>query len=213
MNAKMTSDHNGKLLDSSGQVIGFMTSSVDARRLVACANACAGTSSEDIESGAVMVCGSNQVAYFEELKTKNAVLEAALAESRANDAAAMRWLTDARFASGDRGKRMLPEFIEYLKEMKQKNVELQEQVECSNITEANMEGRLNLALIKMAKMNEDLTAARNALLREGIERGELLAALEFAKEKIAELHIEAGDGECHYPMIDDAIAREKGGAA
>lgn len=37
------------------------------------------------------------------------------------------------------------------------------------------------------------------------QRDELLAALEFARDKIAELHIAAGDGECHYPMINDAI--------
>ena len=45
------------------------------------------------------------------------------------------------------------------------------------------------------------------------QRDELLAALEFARGKIAELHIEAGDGDCHYPLIDDAIARAEGGAA
>jgi hypothetical protein len=33
-------------------------------------------------------------------------------------AAAIRLITDARFASGDNGLRMLPEFIEYLRELK-----------------------------------------------------------------------------------------------
>lgn len=41
------------------------------------------------------------------------------------------------------------------------------------------------------------------------QRDDLLAALEFAREKIAELHVEAGDGDCHYPIIDDAIASVK----
>ena len=44
------------------------------------------------------------------------------------------------------------------------------------------------------------------------QRDRLLAVLEFAREKIAELHAESGDGECHYPIIDDAIASVKGGA-
>ena len=45
------------------------------------------------------------------------------------------------------------------------------------------------------------------------QRDELLAALEFACKKIADLHLEAGDGDCHYPIINDAIASVKGGAA
>ncbi len=40
----------------------------------------------------------------------------------------------------------------------------------------------------------------------------LLAAMEFAREKIAYLHMEAGDGDCHYQIIDDAIAAVEGGA-
>lgn len=51
------------------------------------------------------------------------------------------------------------------------------------------------------------------VVRVVAQRDELLSALEFAREKIAELHIEAGDGDCHYPLIDDAIGRAKGGAA
>ncbi len=45
------------------------------------------------------------------------------------------------------------------------------------------------------------------------QRDVLLTALEFAREKVAYLHIEAGDGDCHYQIIDDAIASVKGGAA
>ncbi len=50
--------------------------------------------------------------------------EKALKESRANDMAAMAWLADCRIASGDHGKRMLPEFVEYLREMKRQRDEL-----------------------------------------------------------------------------------------
>ena len=50
--------------------------------------------------------------------------EKALKESRANDMAAMSWLADCRIASGDHGKRMLPEFVEYLRIMKQQRDEL-----------------------------------------------------------------------------------------
>ena len=45
-------------------------------------------------------------------------LSTALAEARDNDRAAMGWLVDARAAAGDDGKRMLPEFVEYLKGLK-----------------------------------------------------------------------------------------------
>jgi len=44
------------------------------------------------------------------------------------------------------------------------------------------------------------------------QRNELLDALEFARDKISELHLEAGDGDCHYAAINDAIASVKGGA-
>lgn len=76
-----------------------------------------------------------QADYFEEvhqelaplaraLESKVDSLELQLRESRANDIAAMRWLTDCRFAVGDDGKRMLPEFVEYLKEIKRQRDEL-----------------------------------------------------------------------------------------
>lgn len=44
------------------------------------------------------------------------------------------------------------------------------------------------------------------------QRDELLAALKFARDKIASLHIELGDGECHYPILDyaEAFAKAKG---
>lgn len=64
------------LLTSGGQwVIAFRTNGefmpakeeAVIRHLVASANACAGVSAEDFKSGAVMVCGSNQVAYFDKV--------------------------------------------------------------------------------------------------------------------------------------------------
>lgn len=59
---------------------------------------------------------------WEELSDYIRALEANLTESRANDMTAMGWLADARMASGDDGRRMLPEFIEYLKELREKAV-------------------------------------------------------------------------------------------
>lgn len=60
----------------------------------------------------------------DELASKCETLETALAESRANDIAAMGWLADCRFAVGDNGKRMLQEFVDYLREMKKQRDEL-----------------------------------------------------------------------------------------
>ena len=48
------------------------------------------------------------------LRAENAELEQSLAESRANDQAAMGWLTSLRWASGDRGERMLPELVAHI---------------------------------------------------------------------------------------------------
>ena len=48
------------------------------------------------------------------LRAENAGLAQSLAESRANDQAAMGWLTSLRWASGDRGERMLPELVEHI---------------------------------------------------------------------------------------------------
>ena len=48
------------------------------------------------------------------LRAENAELAQSLAESRANDQAAMGWLTSLRWASGDRGERMLPELVEHI---------------------------------------------------------------------------------------------------
>ena len=48
------------------------------------------------------------------LRAENAGLAQSLAESRANDQAAMGWLTSLRWASGDRGERMLPELVTHI---------------------------------------------------------------------------------------------------
>ena len=50
--------------------------------------------------------------------------EKALKDSRANDYTAMGYLADCRMAVGDNGKRMLPEFVEYLRQLKQQRDEL-----------------------------------------------------------------------------------------
>ena len=54
------------------------------------------------------------VSELRRLRAENAELEQSLAESRANDQAAMGWLTSLRWASGDRGERMLPELVEHI---------------------------------------------------------------------------------------------------
>ena len=48
------------------------------------------------------------------LRAENAEMAQSLAESRANDQAAMGWLTSLRWASGDRGERMLPELVTHI---------------------------------------------------------------------------------------------------
>lgn len=52
------------------------------------------------------------------LRAENSELAQSLAESRANDQAAMGWLTSLRFASGDRGERMMPELVAHIEELK-----------------------------------------------------------------------------------------------
>ena len=53
-------------------------------------------------------------AELHRLRAENAELAQSLAESRANDQAAMGWLTSLRWASGDRGERMLPELVTHI---------------------------------------------------------------------------------------------------
>lgn len=54
------------------------------------------------------------VTELRRLRAENAELSQSLAESRANDQAAMGWLTSLRWASGDRGERMLPELVTHI---------------------------------------------------------------------------------------------------
>lgn len=54
------------------------------------------------------------IAELRRLRAENAELEQSLAESRANNQAAMGWLTSFRWASGDRGERMLPELVTHI---------------------------------------------------------------------------------------------------
>lgn len=53
-------------------------------------------------------------AELRRLRAENAELAQSLAESRANDQAAMGWLTSLRWASGDRGERTLPDLVEHI---------------------------------------------------------------------------------------------------
>ena len=57
------------------------------------------------------------VTELRRLRAENAELAQSLAESRANDQAAMGWLTSLRWASGDRGERMLPELVTHMEGM------------------------------------------------------------------------------------------------
>ena len=81
-------DANDHVLLTSGKqwVIAFRTNgefmpakeAAIIRRIVACVNSCAGVTTEDLKSGAVMVCGSNQVAYFDKVLQQRDHLLAAL---------------------------------------------------------------------------------------------------------------------------------------
>ena len=148
---------NNEWWDIPGIGGGFALES-DATRAVACVNACAGTPTEWLEQNAPVVLLGPPISdrfleierQLNEATQKNATIEAALAESRANDMAAMRWLCDARFASGDNGKSMLPEFIEYLKAMKAQRDDL-------------------LACCEAALLEDDGLSCADAL-RESIEK-------------------------------------------
>lgn len=77
----------------------------------------------DSEADAVHVATANPatiaalIAELRRLRAENAELAQSLAESRANDQAAMGWLTSLRWASGDRGERMLPELVAHIEGM------------------------------------------------------------------------------------------------
>lgn len=54
------------------------------------------------------------MAELRRLRAENAGLAQSLAVSRANDQAAMGWLTSLRWASGDRGERMFPDLVTHI---------------------------------------------------------------------------------------------------
>ena len=66
------------------------------------------------DDDAAVVAVDALTAELRRLRAENAELEQSLAESRANDQAAMGWLTSLRWASGDRGERMLPELVAHI---------------------------------------------------------------------------------------------------
>lgn len=95
----------------------------NAARIVACVNACRGIPDEVLQVvGAFGGFGRDQM--VEHVTKQRDGLQELLDESRANDRAAMGWLADCRIASGDNGKRMLPEFVEYLRDLKRHRDEM-----------------------------------------------------------------------------------------
>ena len=66
------------------------------------------------DDDAAVIAVDTLTAELHRLRAENAGLAQSLAESRANDQAAMGWLTSLRWASGDRGERMLPELVSHI---------------------------------------------------------------------------------------------------
>ena len=66
------------------------------------------------DDDAAVVAVDALTAELRRLRAENVELAQSLAESRANDQAAMGWLTSLRWASGDRGERMLPELVTHI---------------------------------------------------------------------------------------------------
>mgnify|MGYP006378686403 CR=1 FL=1 len=66
------------------------------------------------DDDATVIAVDALTAELRRLRAENAELAQSLAESRANDQAAMGWLTSLRWASGDRGERMLPELVTHI---------------------------------------------------------------------------------------------------
>ena len=69
------------------------------------------------DDGATVIAVDAITAELRRLRAENAELAQSLAESRANDQAAMGWLTSLRWASGDRGERMLPELVTHIESL------------------------------------------------------------------------------------------------
>jgi len=66
------------------------------------------------DDDATVIAVDALTAELRRLRAENAELAQSLAESRANDQAAMGWLTSLRWASDDRGERMLPELVAHI---------------------------------------------------------------------------------------------------
>lgn len=103
----------------------------DARRIIACVNACANVPDSELvygfpQLGSVAIVHSSFVDRFENTTKQRDDLQSQLKQVEA--------LSEARLLQIG---------------------ELKEQVECSNITEKNMEGRLNIATVKLAAMKEE----------------------------------------------------------
>ena len=69
------------------------------------------------DDDATVIAMDALTAELRRLRAENAELAQSLAESRANDQAAMGWLTSLRWASGDRGERMLPELVTHIESL------------------------------------------------------------------------------------------------
>ena len=66
------------------------------------------------DDNATVIAVDALTAELRRLRAENAELAQSLAESRANDQASLGWLTSLRWASGDRGERMLPELVTHI---------------------------------------------------------------------------------------------------
>lgn len=72
--------------------------------------------------------------------------------------------------------------------------------EIERLTKINAEicSKSNWYVVENARFEEKLTDSQHKVKV-------LTDALEFAQQTIGTLHLDAGDGECHYPIIDDAL--------
>mgnify|MGYP000175625678 CR=1 FL=1 len=69
------------------------------------------------DDDATVIAVDALTAELRRLRAENEELAQSLSESRANDQAAMGWLTSLRWASGDRGERMLPDLVTHIESL------------------------------------------------------------------------------------------------
>lgn len=105
---------------------------------------------------ALLESRENYAAAKDELGARTRGYEAALKDARATAASAMCWLADCRIASGDHGKRMLPEFVEYLRQLHADSEALKEDRETVGKLHLRLAGRAN----RYRKLAEELDTAR-----------------------------------------------------